>query len=113
MNQLTLALAECDKGIVRIASRNGAFIETARGIARMIGKRQRTFTMDDVREEMEKRGITPTHFNAWGAVCAGKEWRKEFAFMGYTKSRQIQGHGNLIRVWSLRGYWPDGLGIAA
>lgn len=107
MNQLALAISERDRGISKVASRNTAFIKCARSFAREIGMTKRTFTMDDVREAMERRRITPTHFNAWGSVCSGKEWNREFMFMGYTKSRQIQGHGNLLRVWSLRGYWPD------
>lgn len=107
MNQLTLAISERDKGISKVASRNTEFLESARDIARQIGKRQRTFTMDDVREELDIRGISPSHFNAFGAICSGKEWHRDFTFMGYTKSRQIQGHANTIRVWRLNGYWPE------
>jgi hypothetical protein len=63
-------------------------------IARIKG----TVTADDVRAELYRRGITPKHHNAWGAVFRDKRlvWTGKFR-----KSALPQGKGNMQRVWRL------------
>lgn len=102
---LEAALAARDAGIKKTASKNATFIETLRGVARLICHRKGTVTADDLKEwvaqhpnEIEQ----PTHYNAYGAIFCSKTWKKEFEFVRYVKSRQVQGHGNLIREWRLK-----------
>lgn len=101
--QLDLALAERDKGIARVKAKNSDFIETMRGVARRLARDRadRTITADDLREwhRNNPQYGTPTHFNVWGAVFCRND---DFEFVGYTKSEQKQGHGNLVRKWRLR-----------
>lgn len=101
-NQLALALHERAKGVARVSSKNGIFISTMCGIARLLCRQKCQITADDLREEAERRGITPSHYNAWGALCVSPEWKSDFEFVCYTRSRQVRGHGNLISVWRLR-----------
>lgn len=103
---LEAALAARDEGVQKTASKNATFIETMRGVARLICQRQGTVTADDLKEWMSHNpGLVdmPTHYNAWGAVFCNPSWRREFEFVGFIKSRQVQGHGNLIRQWKLKG----------
>ena len=99
---LTLAIEARDLGIARVTSKNATFIATMCGLARLLCRQKGKITADDLREEAEKRGLSPTHFNCWGAVCISREWKRDFRFVEYTKSRRVCGHGNLIRVWELR-----------
>lgn len=100
--QLALAFRERDKGIARVASKNVIFISTMCGIARLLCRQKGQITADDLREEAERRGIAPSHFNCWGALCVSPEWKSDFEFVCYTHSRRVQGHGNLIRTWKLK-----------
>lgn len=97
--QLDLGLARRnrDAGIAKVASKNGTFLETMRGVARIICRQKGKVTADDLRDWAECNGVQPTHFNAWGAV-----FNKEFMPGEYVQSRQVQGRGNRIRVWRLR-----------
>lgn len=99
---LSLALEHKQRGVRKAAARNATYIETMRGIARLVGQHQAVFCADDLRLEAARRGIEPTHYNAIGALFASPQWKEEFEFVGYTKSKQVQGHGNLIRTWRLR-----------
>ena len=101
-NQLALAFHERDKGVRRVSSKNTVFISTACGIARLLCRQKGQITADDLREEAAKRGVTPTHFNCWGALCRSPEWLRDFEFVGFTKSTQKQGHGNRICIYRLR-----------
>ena len=101
--QLDLALAERDKGIARVKAKNADFVESARGLARMVArsKPDRIITMDDVRAELVHHSeiAKPTHYNAYGAIFNDNS---DFEFVGYTKSVQKQGHGNIVRRWQLK-----------
>lgn len=97
-NQLLLALHERAKGVARVASKNGTFIETMRGVARIICRQKGQVTADDLREWAAAHDLKPTHYNAWGAVFQCDD----FYSAGFTKSTQRQGHGNDIRIWKLR-----------
>jgi hypothetical protein len=98
IQQLELAIKYRDAGIAAISARNQTFLETVRGAARMICRRHGTVTADDVRKWADENGIEPTGKNAWGAVFKSRD----FVAVGFTTSRQVQGHGNLQRVWALR-----------
>ena len=99
MTQLDMFAArrERDLGIARVADNNQVFLETMRGAARMICRNKGQVTADDVREWADRAGIEPTNKNAWGAVFKSAE----FVMVGYTTRRQVQGHGNIIRIWKL------------
>lgn len=97
--QLAMALKLRDEGIAAVAGNNQVFIATMIGVARLSCRQGETVTADDLREWAKQRGLEPTHSNCWGALCASPEWKQSFEFSGYTKSRQLTGHGNLLRVW--------------
>ena len=87
-----------DRGIARVAAKNGTFLETMRGVARMICRQKGSVTADDLREWADRNGIQPSHQNAWGAVFH----HSEFEPGEFVVSRQVQGHSNRIRLWRLR-----------
>lgn len=103
--QLDLGLARRnrDAGIAKVASKNATFLETMRGVARMMCRQKGKVTADDLREWAECNGVEPTHPNAWGAV-----FNKEFAPGEFVVSRQAQGHSNRIRVWRLKSCTDHG-----
>jgi hypothetical protein len=100
--QLELAIAERDKGVARVKAKNADFVETMRGVARRLArnKADRIITADDLRDwYSHNQNIgSPSHFNVWGAVFCNND---DFEFVGYTKSVQKQGHGNIVRKWRL------------
>ena len=95
---LSAALKARNEGIALALSHDQVFTATARGLARMLCREKGEITMDDVREACAKMGLVPHHKNCWGTVFH----RSEFEPVGLTRSKQVQGHGNLIRVWKLR-----------
>jgi hypothetical protein len=103
--QLEQAIKARDAGIVRVKAKNSNFVETMRSVARMIAYKRydKIITADDLREWYGKNHNTyiddPTHHNAWGAIFNNND---DFEFVGYTKSVQKQGHGNIIRKWRLK-----------
>ncbi len=101
--QLELAIAERDRGVAKVKAKNSDFVETMRGVARMLARRapDRTVTADDLRAWLAENPYVegPTHYNAFGAIFCRNH---DFEFVGYTKSAQVQGHGNIIRKWRLR-----------
>lgn len=103
IEQMEFAIELRDRGVARVKSKNSDFIETMRGVARMLARRRPdlTITADDLREWLAANPYIgePTHHNAFGAIFCRNH---DFEFAGYTKSRQPQGHGNLIRRWKLR-----------
>jgi hypothetical protein len=96
---LGLALKARNEGLAQVEDHNQIFLETARGIARMLCHLRGEITNDDVRVECERRGIYPKHKNCWGGIFHSRE----FEAVGLTRSKQVQGHGNLVRVYVLRG----------
>lgn len=100
---LNEAIRGRDEGIARVKAKNADFVESARGLARMIARSRpdRIITADDVRAELSKHPeiAKPTHYNAYGAIFCRND---DFEFVGYTKSEQKQGHGNLVRKWRLK-----------
>lgn len=96
--QLALALSERDMGIARVSVNNQAFLESARGIARMLCRQKGETNADEVRAECERMGISPNNPNAYGAVFRSRE----FIAVGDYISRQKQGHGNKCYRWGLR-----------
>ncbi len=101
--QLELAIEARDRGVARVKSKNSDFVETMRGVARLLARRapDHVVTADDLRQWLMENPYVgePTHYNAWGAIFCRND---DFEFVGYTKSRQVQGHGNVIRMWRLK-----------
>ena len=87
-----------DRGINRVSSKNATFLETMRGVARMICRQKGSVTADDLRVWAARNGIQPSHANAWGAIFH----RSEFEPGEFVVSKQIQGHSNRIRLWRLK-----------
>lgn len=81
---------------------NPTFLETVRSIARRLARTRGAITADDVRDEYDRQkdtlGVKPTSHNVWGSLFRGKEW----VCVGYTTSKQVQGHGNIIKRWKLK-----------
>jgi len=87
-----------DRGITRVSGKNMAFIEHMRQVAVSLCKLKGQITIDDLRvwhEASHERD--PTSQNAWGVIFKDKRFKP----LGFTPSRQIQGHGRIIRVWGL------------
>ena len=94
---LVEAIDRPDAGIRQVAENNEHFLEVARNIARSLAECRIEITADDVRKDCP---IEPLHPNAWGAVFK----TNEFEWTGeYRRSALVQGHGNMQRVWMLRG----------
>lgn len=70
--QLELAIAERDRGVAKVKAKNSDFVETMRGVARMLARRapDRTVTADDLRAWLAENPYVegPTHYNAFGAI---------------------------------------------
>lgn len=99
---LKAALEARDTGVQRVASKNATFIETMRGVARLICHRNGTVTADDLKVWAAQHDMEPTHYNAYGAIFRTKAWKEEFELVRHVRSKQVQGHGNLIGLWKLR-----------
>ncbi len=85
-----------DEGIGKVASSNQEFLKHARFMAKEMAAVAGEVTADDVRRNVL---LYPLHPNAWGAVFKDKR----FVWTGrYKQSAQVQGHGNMQRVWRLR-----------
>jgi len=97
--QLELAISERNKGIARVKAKNADFVETMKSVARMIARKNGTVCADDLRQWASDNGMAPTSSNAWGAIFCRNP---DFVLQGYARSCQVQGHGNLQRVWALR-----------
>lgn len=98
--QLQLALVARQEGVERTTKANSGFVLLAREVATAICRRKGTVTADELRAACAAQGITPGHFNAWGAVFAHKS--APFRWTGeWRKSTAEQGRGNLQRVWRL------------
>lgn len=82
-----------DRGITVTILNNADFIATARSIARVLATKP--ISMDDVRKELDRRGIKPKTPNAYGAVFRGKGW----VHVGWVKSSLITNHCRDIKVW--------------
>lgn len=95
---LQSAIHARDQGIARIIDNNGTFVETMRGIARLIARRRGIVSSDDLRKVATDYGITPNHENAWGAIFRGNEW----VAAGSIQSQIPSNHGRLIRTWRLK-----------
>lgn len=105
MSVFNRRLADSEKQLALdyLEDRNGTFVQTMRSVAKIKAQQNGEVTTDDLREWIEEYGIKkglpePTSMNAMGTIFRGKEW----VFVRFTKSRLVQGHGNLIRVWRLK-----------
>lgn len=87
-----------DEGIAKIIDSCGTYVETARGVARLICRRKGIVSMDDVREVLSAHGVTAPHPNAIGAVFKGNEWVP----VGFMKSKVPSNHARTIRTWRLK-----------
>jgi hypothetical protein len=97
---LTEALKAQDQGVALVAKNNAEFLDVARKTARQIAAKHGVVTADDVREVCP---MQPRHSNAWGALFRERGWRHTGEFR---KSRLVQGHGNLQRVWRFDPQYP-------
>lgn len=84
-------------GLFQVAQNNQTFLETMRGYARMICRKNGSVTSDDLREKARDLDIEPTHPNAWGAVFKGGDW----VVLGFEPSNWPSNHGRPIRRWTL------------
>lgn len=90
-----------DAGIERVAEHNPDFLTAARGVAREMARDNGgEVWADDLRLELDARGILPNHHNAYGCIFHGPEWIP----MGFRKSKVPSAHARQIRCWRLRSY---------
>ena len=76
-------------------------LAAARGVARILARKNGEVTADDVVKHFQDSGIdlTAKIGNAMGSLFKGKEWE----FTGkYVKSARVHAHANLLRVWRLK-----------
>lgn len=87
------------EGVQRVGEHNENFVDRMRGVAIAIAQDKGTVSADDLRAFAERRGIAPSHPNAWGAVfnarffeCTGVRIRSKFT----------SNHAREIKVWRLK-----------
>lgn len=89
-----------DEGMALAASAKPELLAAARTIAREIVALHGEVHMDQVAQEMERRGLDPVALGpAAGSVFKGTDW--EFAGR-FVKSDRITNHSRLLRVWRLK-----------
>lgn len=103
MRNARLAERQKELGLEIVESNNRTFIETMRGVARMLANKKGVISADDLREYYDnfryaKQIPAPRHLNAWGAVFKTSEWEP----VGYMKSEQVSRKGGVIRLWKLK-----------
>lgn len=93
-----LSFAARDLALKKVELNHQSFVETMRGIARMLCREKGKITADDLREWAEKEKIEAPSSAAWGAVFKSKD----FICVGYSMSRRENRHAGLLRQWKLR-----------
>ncbi len=86
------------RGMARVELSSAEFLAEVRAIAIRLGREQERVTIDDVRTIAAARGLEAPSPKAWGPTFNDGSWERA----GLTRSKQVQGHGNLIRMWSLK-----------
>jgi hypothetical protein len=86
-----------ERGIARVTYSNSEFVSVMREYIIAKARRGGTVNADHVREIASRRGIEPTHPNAYGAVFRCPEFKP----VGYTHSKAPSRHAGVIRVWEL------------
>lgn len=90
-------VAQKQLGLGLVENSNQVFVQTMRGVARMIARENGSVTSDDLRLRAREMGMEPEHPNAWGAIFKGREW----SVVGFEASGYPTNHGRIIRRWSL------------
>lgn len=90
--------AKKERGKAVAAAKNNPMLETFQQVARALGRERGAVNIDDVRAEVERRGIEYTPGNWMGSIFPASEWLPA----GTMTSTHRGGHGRLIRVWRLR-----------
>ena len=98
MSQLSLALQAKKLGLQQVELNNQEFVSTMRGVARMLCRQKGRITADDLREWAKANGVIAPSKYAWGAIFHSKD----FVSLGFIRSRQVSGHGNILREWALK-----------
>lgn len=98
MTQLSQGLKQKELGLSLVESNNATFVETGRGIARMLCRQNGKTCMSKVREKLDERGYQPKSRNAYGAIFHSEE----FECVGFTISTHASRRGGVERVWKLR-----------
>lgn len=90
-----------EDGMQTAAEHKASLLKHARKVAREVAIRKGEISMDDVARELQGQGVSIFALgNAAGSVFRGDEW--EFCNR-MVKSERAHSHGNLLRVWRLRG----------
>lgn len=90
---LPAALQARDTGMQRAAKARSVELERAREIARELTTNGRVISADDVQAVLAKEGVDLG--NSAGSIFIGGEFEQ----VGYTKSKRVISHGNLLRTW--------------
>lgn len=98
MTQLSQGLKQKELGLSIVEANNATFVETGRGIARMLIQKHGKTSMDEVRDKLEEMGLQPKHKNAFGAIFRSPE----FEAIGFKASTHESRHCGMQRVWRLR-----------
>lgn len=98
MSQLSQGLKQKELGLALTTMANRDFVETGRGIARLLCKEHGRTCMSKVREKLDERGYQPKSRNAYGAIFHSEE----FECVGFTISTHASRRGGVERVWKLR-----------
>jgi len=87
------------RGMAKAAAHHSEALEAAQAIARFLGRRLLSVTIEDVRRKFSEFHAVPWDLsNASGSVFAGPEWEA----VGYRKAERPEAHCRILRVWRLK-----------
>lgn len=83
-------------GMFSVEQNNREFIDEMRRQARRIATRRGVVTSDDLHAYADRRGMSPTHPNAFGAI-----FRSGFNAVGFRVSERPAARHRVIREWQV------------
>lgn len=86
-----------DRAMAVSAGKNDDQLETVRLVARELAAKGRPITIDDVRDECERRGLKIVWGNWTGSVFKEVIWEP----VGYAQARHKGSHARVVRKWML------------
>lgn len=90
-----------DKGLEKVSTNNSQWLEKCLSAITSTNWGERGFTGEEIREEMQLRGLNPSHHNAWGALISVLVKRGIITRTGERrKMRDPQSHARLTDVYT-------------
>lgn len=86
-----------DRAMGLAAGKNDDQLEVVRAVAQDLARRGKPITIDDVRDECERRGLKIVWGNWTGSVFKEVIWEP----VGYAQARHKGSHARVVRKWML------------